>query len=126
VHKIWKVKLFFLTLPQIKSYVLMTKRLLSILLITTTIFVVPLSAWAVTYCGYAGVEQIDDTIVITVNQRSVTITGAQGETLKVVSLTGKEMLTVRIDSPSQRVELNVPRGCYILKVGNVVRKVSIK
>lgn len=104
----------------------MTKRLLAIFLVTTMILAVPVSTVAVTYCGYAGVEQIDDSIVISVSERSVTITGAQGQTLKVISLTGKEMLSKRIESPSQRVELNVPQGCYILKVGNVVRKVSIK
>jgi hypothetical protein len=31
-----------------------------------------------------------------------------------------------IDAPVQRVELNLSKGCYILKVGKVVRKVSIR
>lgn len=64
--------------------------------------------------------------VISVHQSSVTVSGAVGETLEVVSLTGKSLMTVRIESPSQRVDLNVPKGCYILKVGKVVRKVTIR
>jgi hypothetical protein len=64
--------------------------------------------------------------VISVQQSSVTVTGAAGQTLEVVSLTGKSVMSVRIDSPSQRIELNVPKGCYILKVGKVVRKVTIR
>lgn len=64
--------------------------------------------------------------VISVHSSIVTVTGAAGQTLEVVSLTGKCLMTVRIDSPSQRIELNVPRGCYILKIGKVVRKVSIR
>jgi len=64
--------------------------------------------------------------VIIVQQSSVTVNGAVGETLEVVSLTGKSLVTFRIDSPSQRFELNVPKGCYILKVGKVVRKVTIR
>ena len=69
-------------------------------------------------------EQQEPTI--SVQQSSVTVTNAVGETLEVVSLTGKSLMTVRIDSPSQRIELNVPKGCYILKVGKVVRKVTIR
>lgn len=64
--------------------------------------------------------------VISVQQSSVIVTGAVGETLEVVSLTGKSLMTVRIESPSQRIDLNVPKGCYILKVGKVVRKVTIR
>ena len=70
------------------------------------------------------VEQAEP--VLTVQNSTVTVTGAAGQTLEVVSLTGKSLLTVRIDSPSQRIDLNVPKGCYIIKVGKVVRKVSIR
>ncbi|MBO5427299.1 MAG: T9SS type A sorting domain-containing protein [Prevotella sp.] len=73
------------------------------------------------------IEQVDErNISITVNQSSVQVTGASGLTLEVVSLTGKRVMTVKIESPAQRVELNVPKGCYILKIGKVVRKVSIR
>ena len=71
-------------------------------------------------------RDIDDEIIISVNGMSVTISGAQGETLEVVSLTGRRMMTVKIESPAQRIDLNVPKGCYILKVGKVVRKVSLR
>lgn len=72
-------------------------------------------------------EQIDErSIGITINQSTLNITGASGLTLEVVSLTGKPVMTVRIESPAQRVELNVPKGCYILKIGKVVRKVSVR
>lgn len=65
-------------------------------------------------------------VTISVQQSTVTVNGAVGQTLEVVSLTGRCLMTVRIDSPSQRIELNVPKGCYILKVGKVVRKVTIR
>ena len=76
------------------------------------------------YAPELAVEQAEP--VLTVQNSTVTVTGAAGETLEVVSLTGKSLLTVRIDSPSQRIDLNVPKGCYIIKVGKVVRKVSIR
>ena len=43
----------------------------------------------------------------------------------MISLTGRHLMKIRIESQSQQVELNMPKGCYILKVENVVRKVSI-
>ena len=69
---------------------------------------------------------MDDDITITVSGQTVTVTGAQGKTLEVVSLTGRRIMTEKIESPAQKIELNVPKGCYILKIGKVVRKVSVR
>ena len=66
-------------------------------------------------------------IVVNVNQSTLTVTGANGMVLEVVSLTGRPVASIKIDSPAQRVELNnIPKGCYILKIGKVVRKVTIR
>ncbi len=75
---------------------------------------------------FAAVEQIGTSVTISVSGQTVLVAGAQGETLEVVSLTGRQVMTVKIESPAQRVELNVPRGCYILKVGKVVRKIQVR
>lgn len=63
---------------------------------------------------------------IAVEGNIVTVSGAQGKTLQVVSLTGRLVAEYEIDAPVQRLELNLSKGCYILKVGKVVRKVSIR
>lgn len=82
---------------------------------------------AVTMVMERGVaEQIDDEVTLSVEGNAVIVNGAQGEVLKVVSLTGRELAQYRIDSPAQRVELNLAKGCYVLKVGKIVRKVSIR
>ena len=73
----------------------------------------------------AALEQMDEP-VIGIDGQTVTVNGAQGKTLEIVSLTGKVVKTIAIESPSQRIELNIPKGCYILKVGKVVRKVSVR
>lgn len=73
-------------------------------------------------------QQVDEPAVgITVkNQRTLYVTGANDQTLEVVSLTGKPVASVKIESPAQRIELNnLPKGCYVVKVGKVVRKISI-
>lgn len=62
---------------------------------------------------------------IVVNQSTVTVEGLAGKTLEVVSLTGRHVMKTKIESNSQQIELNVPKGCYILKIDNIVRKVSI-
>ena len=71
-------------------------------------------------------QTLDDDITISVNGQWVTVNGAQGLTLEVVSLTGRQIKTVKIESPAQRIELNIPKGCYILKIGKVVRKVAVR
>ncbi|MBR1449490.1 MAG: T9SS type A sorting domain-containing protein [Prevotella sp.] len=72
-------------------------------------------------------EQIEENApVITVHGSSVSVNGGNGETLEIVSLTGKAVASYKIEYPNQRFELNLPKGCYILKVGKTVRKVTIK
>ena len=71
------------------------------------------------------VEQVDDQIDISIDGQTIMVSGAQGKELIVVSLTGRQLMKVKIDSPAQRIELNIPKGCYILKVGKVVRKIQV-
>ena len=113
------------TFAQTILELLMTKRLLILSLVTVFSLTAPLAASASDAEAFAVEQTIDDEVVIAVEGQSVTITGAQGQTLEVVSLTGRRVMTVKIDSPAQRIELNIPKGCYILKVGKVVRKVSV-
>ncbi len=104
----------------------MKKRLLLSLITLSMMLAVPTCAGAAD-AQMAPVEQsIEDDITITVDGQWVVINGAQGQTLEVVSLTGRRVMTVKIESPAQRVELNVPKGCYILKIGKVVRKIAIQ
>ena len=72
-------------------------------------------------------EQIDEQMPqMTVDGNTVNVQGAAGLTLEVVSLTGRAVAAYRIESPAQRIELNLPKGCYILKVGKVARKVTVR
>lgn len=72
-------------------------------------------------------ERIDPRgVSISVKGSTVNVEGAAGNTLEIVSITGKHVASVKIESASQRVELNLPKGCYILKADKVVRKVTIR
>ena len=103
----------------------MARRLLITILAGLLTAAAPLAAQA-DEMEPGAVEQIDSQVGISVSGQTACITGAQGETLEVVSLTGRLVMTAKIESPNQRVELNIPKGCYILKVGKVVRKIQVR
>jgi hypothetical protein len=85
---------------------------------------VPLSATA-SEMELAAAEQVDEQIDVAVEGQTVSVTGAQGKELIVVSLTGRQVMKVMIENAAQRIDLNIPKGCYILKVGKVVRKIQV-
>ncbi len=72
------------------------------------------------------VENAISGITLTVKGTKVSITGANGETMEIFNLTGVKVSSVVIDSSDKSFNLNLPKGCYILKVGKVVRKISIR
>ncbi|MBQ8969010.1 MAG: T9SS type A sorting domain-containing protein [Bacteroidaceae bacterium] len=65
-------------------------------------------------------------VSLSANGAKVHVSGAEGQTLEVYNLTGVKVTTIRIDSNDKALTLNLQRGCYILKVGKVVRKISIR
>ncbi len=103
----------------------MTKRLLIISLTGLLTVFAPQQSQA-SELEFAAVEQADEQVEVSVEGQTAYVTGAQGKELIVVSLTGRQLLKVKIDGAAQRVELNIPKGCYILKVGKVVRKIQVR
>ncbi len=72
-------------------------------------------------------EQIDEPApTISVEGNIVSVVGASGMSMEVVSLTGRAVASYKIEGSAQRIELNLPKGCYILKVGKTVRKVTVQ
>lgn len=49
-------------------------------------------------------EQIDHEVSIVVEGNTVTVNGAEGQVLEVISLTGRKVAQYDINSPSQRIE----------------------
>lgn len=54
------------------------------------------------------------------------VVGAAGQNLYIYNITGVRVLSLRVDGSDKSYSLNLPKGCYIVKVGNVVRKISIR
>lgn len=65
-------------------------------------------------------------ITINVRESVVQIVGANGETLHIYNVAGVRIKSIKIDGDDKRFELNLPKGCYILKVGKTVRKISVR
>ena len=42
------------------------------------------------------------------------------------NVAGVLIKSFKIDTADKRLDLNLPKGCYIVKVGKTVRKISIK
>ena len=73
-----------------------------------------------------GIEMSVSGITLSINGGNVTISGANGEVMEIFNLTGVKVSTIRIDSNEKTFALNLPKGCYLIKVGKIVRKVSLQ
>lgn len=71
------------------------------------------------------IEAEMETITLTIQEGKAHITNAEGKTLEIYNLTGVRVARIRIDSNDKQITLNLTRGCYIMKVDKVVRKVTI-
>ena len=75
------------------------------------------------------IEIIDNeiqTVNIAVTESAIHVTGANGQVMHVYNVTGMKLMSVKIEGQDKKVEINLPKGCYIVKVGKVVRKIYIK
>lgn len=85
----------------------------------------PVAAWT----EFELQEQIENTlsdVTLRVANNKVRISGANGQVMEIFNLTGVKVATIRIESGDKSYNLNLPQGCYILKVGKIVRKISIQ
>ena len=102
----------------------MMKRLFTLLLASTLLVGMPVAMYA-----EQAIEVIDNdyqNISISVNESVLHITGANGLVMQIYNVAGVRVMSVKVEGPDKRFELNLPKGCYIVKVGKVVRKISIR
>ena len=104
----------------------MTKKLLILSFTAALILMAPQTVKASDAEMPAIEQSVNEDIIISISGQTVTISGAQGQTLEVISLTGRCVMSSKIQDPVQRIDLNVPTGCYILKIGKVARKVTVR
>lgn len=76
----------------------------------------------------ATVEIADDfgDVNIFFDGSTLRVVNAAGLNLYVYNITGVRVMSVKVEGEDKSFKLNLQRGCYIVKVGNVVRKISVK
>lgn len=73
-----------------------------------------------------GVEAELEALQLTVNGTQVRVCGGAGQQLEIYDLAGIRVSTIKIDSDDKTFQLHLQRGCYFVKIGKLVRKVSIR
>ena len=102
----------------------MTKTLLTILFATALMLGNPLTSRA-----NAALETIDNdfqNVVISVTESTIHVSGGAGQMLAIYDLAGVRVVYFKIDSAEKQFDLGLPKGCYIVKVGKVVRKIAVR
>lgn len=104
----------------------MKKSLLPILLLSLSTFSIQASAaWiSPSWLETLEVNRMED-VRISVSGNNVRVQNAQGATLEIYNITGVKVADFKIDSPDKTINTGLTRGCYIVKVGKVARKISI-
>ena len=103
----------------------MNKKIYTFLLAITLLgFALPTTVKA--HTSLEMIEQDVHNVYISVYGSVLRIEGANDEMLQIYNVTGVCVMSIRIDGQDKRYNLNLPKGCYIVKVGKVVRKISIR
>ena len=71
-------------------------------------------------------EQEINPMSISISGNVLRVEGADNETLYIYNVVGVRVMSIKIDGQDKRYSLSLPKGCYIIKVGKVVRKISIR
>ena len=77
----------------------------------------------------SAIEIIDNefqNITISVQESVLHISGANGQVVQIYNVAGVMVKSIKVEGNDRRIELNLNKGCYIVKVDKVVRKISIK
>lgn len=97
--------------------------------IFTFFFAVALFFGGVSVPASAAVEIIEQefqSIYIAVNGSVLHVTGANNQVLYIYNVAGVCVKSIRVEGNDKHYDLNLPKGCYIVKVGKAVRKISVK
>lgn len=79
--------------------------------------------------AYNAVEIIEpeyQSVTISVNNSRLHVVGANNLVAEIYNVAGVRIMSIRVEGNDKYYELNLPKGCYIVKVGRVVRKISIQ
>ncbi len=100
------------------------KKIFTLLFVASLTFVVPVTALAEN--SLEAMESEFGQIDISVSGSQLRVSNAGGEMLYIYNVAGVRVWSVRVESSDKTYQLNLPKGCYIVKVGKTARKISIR
>lgn len=104
----------------------MKKTLLLIILSLSFAVAVPVAVKAERMIEIIETGDIDlDGITVSINHNVLHVSGAAGQTLQIYKITGVGVMSVKVDSDDKYYTLDLAKGCYIVKIGKIARKISI-
>lgn len=71
------------------------------------------------------IEVGEDEIGIKLAGRQLRVRNASGQTLEIYSVTGTKVAAYKVDCADKTIRLELPRGCYIVRIGDFARKISL-
>ena len=78
----------------------------------------------------AAIEIIDQdaqaTVISQTTNNTLHIVNANGDMVSIYNVAGKCIKTFRVEGQDRQYELNLPKGIYIVKVGNTARRIIVK
>ena len=102
----------------------MRNKILSILL--CGMFMLSIQMHSIANSAIEIMENDFQNISISVNQSTLHVVNANGQTLEIYNVLGVKVMNIKIEGNDKKYELNLPKGCYIVKIGKLARKISIK
>lgn len=101
----------------------MNRLLLHILLIITLSVGV---ATSVSAFNRVEIIELEQEVKIISTNNSVRVIGGNGQNMEIYNVTGIKIKSVKVDGADKIINLSLPTGCYIVKIGKVARKISLK
>ena len=78
----------------------------------------------------AAIEIIDQdaqtTVISQTTNNTLHIVNANWDVVYIYNVAGKCIKTFKVEGPDRQYELNLPKGIYIVKVGNTARRITVK
>lgn len=102
----------------------MTRLLLAVTLLLAISLATPMSAWAESESPAA--QQASQEVEIVLRGNVLRIVGANGLDAKIYNLAGVCVMAFKVEGNDRHYDINLRKGCYIVKVGNTARKVFVK
>lgn len=104
----------------------MKRYILAAIILTSLYLAIPANVKASAFPEMDMTENMISGVSISVNESVLHVTGANGLTLQVYNVAGVRVMDIKVEGQDKHYQLNFPKGCYIVKVGKVVRKIYIR